>query len=136
MRDIQEVLSRWGVWARENPRVGYSHIAAGFKGLLPQQKGRASCCDDDGLIIDGAVGYLVRLRRPEESELIVRHYVYGQSKRCIAKHLKCGEVEIRRQIQVAESFIDGCLCMLGVPLEMDVYVKKTLVRGAKSGVLC
>lgn len=124
MRDIQAVLERWGAWARENPQVGYSHIAAGFKGLLPQRKGRPSCCDDDGLIIDGAVGHLQRVRRPEELELIIRHYVYNQPKRDIARGFKCSEREIRRQMQAAESFIDGCLCVLGVPLEMDLYVKK------------
>jgi hypothetical protein len=136
MRDIQEVLGRWGVWARESPKVSYSHIAAGFKGLLPQQNGRPSCCDDDGLIIDGAVGHLMKVRKPEELELILRHYLYGQSKSAIARSWKCSEREIRRQLQVAESFIDGCLCILGVPLEMDIYVKKSLPRPEKSVVVC
>lgn len=124
MRDIQEVLSRWGVWARDHSGVGFSHIAAGFKGLLPQQGGKPSCCDDDGLIIDGAICRLIKVRAEEELELIIRHYVYGQSKSSIARGWKCSEREIRRQLQMAESFIDGCLCMLGVPLEMDAYTQK------------
>lgn len=123
MRDIQEVLSRWGVWARDNSGVDFSHIAAGFKGLLPQQKGKPSCSDDDGLIIDGAVRRLRDVRKPEELNLLLRHYVYGQSKRDIARAMKCNEREIRRQLQVAESFIDGVLCVLGLPLDMDAYVK-------------
>ncbi len=123
MRDIQEVLSRWGVWARDNSGVDFSHIAAGFKGLLPQQKGKPSCSDDDGLIIDGAVRRLRDVRKPEELNLLLRHYVYGQSKSAIARQLKCNEREIRRQLQVAESFIDGVLCVLGAPLDMDAYVQ-------------
>lgn len=123
MRDIQEVLSRWGIWARDNSGVGFSHIAAGFKGLLPQQKGKPSCSDDDGLIIDGAVLRLQKVRKPEELNLLLRHYVFGQSKRDIAREQKCNEREVRRQLQIAESFIDGVLCVLGVPLDMDAYVQ-------------
>ncbi len=123
MRDIQEVLSRWGVWARDNSGVDFSHIAAGFKGLLPQQKGKPSCSDDDGLIIDGAVLRLWKVRKPEEITLLLRYYVYGQSKRDIARSRKCNEREVRRQLQNAESFIDGVLCVLGVPLDMDAYVQ-------------
>ncbi|RYM64729.1 Phage antitermination protein Q [Serratia quinivorans] len=130
MRDIQEVLSRWGVWARDNSGVDFSHIAAGFKGLLPQQKGKPSCSDDDGLIIDGALLRLQRVRKPEELDLLLRHYVLGQSKSAIARDWKCNEREIRRQLQVAESFIDGVLCVLGVPLDMDAYVK--IVRVSKA----
>lgn len=55
MRDIQLVLERWGQWAKDNSGVGYSPITAGFKGLLPATgKSKDSCCDSDGLIIDGA----------------------------------------------------------------------------------
>ncbi|BEM86811.1 hypothetical protein SME46J_12810 [Serratia marcescens] len=63
MRDIQMVLERWGQWAQDNSGVDYSPIAAGFKGLLPDsRKSKPSCCDNDGLIIDGAVGRLKKVR--------------------------------------------------------------------------
>lgn len=136
MRDIQEVLSRWGVWARDNSGVDFSHIAAGFKGLLPQQKGKPSCSDDDGLIIDGAVRRLRDVRKPDELHLLMSHYVYGESKSSIARRKKCSEREVRRQLQIAESFIDGCLCMLGVKLDMDAYVEKILPRPEKTVVVC
>lgn len=123
MRDIQEVLSRWGVWARDNSCVDYSHIAAGFKGLIPQQRGKPSCSDDDGLIIDGAIRRLREVRKVEELNLLLDHYVLGKSKSAIAREQKCNEREIRRQLQVAESFIDGVLCVLAVPLDMDAYVQ-------------
>ncbi|EMX17179.1 phage antitermination Q family protein [Escherichia coli P0302293.9] len=49
------------------------------------------------------------------------HYLYGISKRKIAKARNKDEKLIRIEIQVAEGFIDGCLSMLDVKLEMDDY---------------
>ncbi len=120
MRNIPLILARWGVWAQDHSEIDYSYIAAGFKGLL-LGKGRslASCCDDDGLIIDRAVGRLKAVRKPQDLEIILRHYVYRQSKSSIAMTWKCSEREIRRQLQVVEGFIDGCLSMAGIRLEMD-----------------
>lgn len=131
MRDIQQVLERWGAWAADNTVVGWAPIAAGFKGLLPPTgKSRNSCCDDDGLIIDAAVGRLKAVRQPEELNLIMLHYVYGLSKREIGRKLKLNEARIRQQMQVAEGFIEGCLSIVNVPLEMDSYTQKNKIRNA------
>ncbi|MGP9420800.1 antiterminator Q family protein [Ewingella sp. AOP9-I1-14] len=122
MRDIQLVLARYGVWARDNSGVSWSPIAAGFKGLLPTESSKIeTCCDDDGLIVDAAVGRLAAVRKPEEVTLIMLHYRYGMSKRKIAKIFKVSEGLIRQQLQVAEGFVDGCLAMTGAVLEMDAY---------------
>ncbi len=119
MRDIQEILSRWGVWARDNSGMDFSPIAAGFKGLLPPSgASKKSCCDDDGLKIDSCVARL-KLRRPEEFSLIVQHYVFDQSKRSIARNKKKDEKIIRISVQLAEGFVEGCLSMLNVKLEME-----------------
>lgn len=84
-RNIQLVLERWGVWAKDNSGIDYSSIAAGFKGLLPYTtSSRLSCCDDDGLAVDGCVSRL-KSHRYDEWELVIRHYVYNQSKRAIAR---------------------------------------------------
>lgn len=32
MSDIQTVLTRWGVWAKDHSHLDYPHIASGFKG--------------------------------------------------------------------------------------------------------
>lgn len=143
MRDMQEVLSRWGAWsANEGNSVDYSSIAAGFKDLIPpSSSSRIACSDDDGLLIDSVITHLKRTRKEDELELIVAHYIYGVSKRRIAKSWKVSEGRIRQQMQVAEGFIEGCLAMLNVPLEMDIEVmespgiinsKKVLVRYAKT----
>ncbi|PBI78947.1 antitermination protein Q [Rahnella victoriana] len=119
MRDIQDVLSRWGVWARDNSGVDFSPIAAGFKGLLPPSGASTlSCCDDDGLTVDGCVLQL-KQRRPEEYSLLIEHYVFNQSKRSIARHRKKDEKIIRISVQLAEGFVEGCLSMLNVKLEME-----------------
>ncbi|EHV72412.1 phage antitermination Q family protein [Escherichia coli 1-110-08_S4_C2] len=47
------------------------------------------------------------------------HYLYGISKRKLARARKKDEKLIRIEIQMAEGFIDGCLSMLDVKLEME-----------------
>ena len=124
MRDIQMVLEQWGGWASgDSSGVDYSPIAAGFKGLLPQtSKSRLSCTDNDALIIEGCLARL-KSRKPYEHSLIVAHYLYGIPKRKLAKARKKDEKLIRIEMQMAEGFIDGCLSMLDVRLEMDPEVK-------------
>lgn len=121
MRDIKMILERWGGWASsDSSGVDYSPIAAGFKGLLPQtSKTRLSCTDDDALVIEGCLARLQK-RKPYEHSLLVAHYLYGISKRKIAKARKKDEKLIRIEIQMAEGFIDGCLSILDVQLDMDV----------------
>lgn len=120
MRDIQLVLERWGGWASgDNSGVDYSPIAAGFKGILPQTgKSRLSCCDDDGLVIEGCMAQLKR-RRPDEYQLIVLHYIFNIPKRAIARGFNKDEKLIRIALRMGENFIEGCLAMLDIRLEMD-----------------
>ncbi|ALV91537.1 MULTISPECIES: antiterminator Q family protein [Pantoea] len=142
MRDMSQVLERWAGWARsDRSGVDYSPIAAGFKGLLPQDsKLTLSCTDDDGLVIESCLAKL-RTRRPDEHELIVLHYFYNISKRKLAQRAKCDEKMIRIQVQMAEGFLEGCLAWLDVRLEMDPELEpkkitqKTLSRSAKSLVM-
>ncbi len=123
-RNIQAVLERWGGWAaNDNVNIGYSSIAAGFKGLIPQQgKTRLSCSDDDGLIIESCMNKLKAVRKQEYDYLVI-HYVYGTSKRRIAKIVKSDEKRVRIVIQMAEGFIEGCLSVLGVKMDMDPEVE-------------
>lgn len=141
MRNIQQVLERWGGWAADsNTAVSWAPIAAGFKGLvIPNSSRRLTCSDDDGLIIDGCVCRLQQVRQTGEFDLLMAHYVYGVSKRTLARWRGLDEKVVRIQLQVAEGFIDGCLSMLCVRLDMDPEVvewhpKKVLVRSAKSAL--
>lgn len=135
MRDMQKVLDLWGAWAASDScNVDYSPIAAGFKGLLPQtSKTRIQCTDDDGLVIEGCMSRLSR-KRPYDYQLLVVHYIYRVSKRQMAKHRKKSEKQIRIEMQMAEGFIEGCLSMLDVTLEMDVLVQTEIFQKSASAV--
>ena len=117
MRDMSQVLDYWGAWAAsDNSGVDWQPIAAGFKGLIPHGKGsRTQCCDDDGLVIDGCITRLRKLK-PDEYELIIAHYVMGISLRSLARRKKCSDGTIRKELQTAEGFIEGCLAMLDIKL--------------------
>ncbi|MGS2677702.1 antiterminator Q family protein [Citrobacter freundii] len=134
MRNIQQVLERWGGWAAENnTAVSWAPIAAGFKGLVASSSSmRLSCCDDDGLVIDACVCRLQQVRKPEELDVIMLYYVHGLTKREIGRRMKVSEREVRRIIETAEGFIEGCLCMLGVRLQMDPEVEKQRVEKSAS----
>ncbi|MCW2484965.1 antitermination protein Q [Candidatus Symbiopectobacterium sp. NZEC127] len=124
MRDISMVLERWAGWAAsDGSGVDYSHIAAGFKGLLPQKGDmRLSCTDDDGLIIEKCLTRL-KEKRPYEYQLLVAHYLYQISKRKLARWRKRDEKVIRVEMQLAEGFIDGCLAIIDARLDMDCEVR-------------
>lgn len=120
MRDINRTLELWGAWAAsDNSGVDYSHIAAGFKGLLPQSKGREQCCDDDGILIDSCVARLKEYSQ-QEYELLIRHYVYRVSARALARKLKCSDRTVRGKLQIACAFVNGQLCWLIEKLECEI----------------
>lgn len=120
MRNMKYVLECWGGWAAtEGAGVDYSTVAAGFKGLLPEDSNqRPTCSDSDGIIIDGCIAKLKKIK-PEEYELVIAHYRYNASLRTIAKKRNCSDGTIRKEMQTAEGFICGVLYMLNVELEMD-----------------
>lgn len=113
MRDMYEVMDRWGAWAAaDSSGVDWQPIAAGFKGLLPHgKKSRLQCDDDEGIMIDGGVTRL-RQTKPEEYQLVIAHFVVGISLRGIAKKRKCSDGTIRKELQTALGFIEGVLSSL------------------------
>ena len=113
MRDMYEVLDRWGAWAAaENSGVDWQQVAAGFKGLLPHgKKSRIQCDDDEGIMVDSSVARL-RKYKPDEFELLIVHFVIGISLRTIAKKRKCSDGTIRKDLQSALGFVEGVMSML------------------------
>lgn len=113
MRDMYEVMDRWGAWAAsDNSGVDWQPIAAGFKGLLPHgKKSRIQCDDDEGIMIDSCVARL-RKYKPDEFELLIVHFVIGISLRTIAKKRKCSDGTIRKDLQSALGFVEGVMSML------------------------
>ncbi|HCT4276827.1 TPA: antitermination protein [Citrobacter freundii] len=108
MRDMYEVMDRWGAWAAaDSSGVDWHPIAAGFKGLLPHgKKARLQCDDEEGLMIDGCV-VILKKYRSEEYEVIIAHFVMGLSLRKVAKIKKCSEGVIRTKLKVAVAFVEA-----------------------------
>ncbi|MDR9934858.1 antiterminator Q family protein, partial [Enterobacter cloacae] len=72
MRDMYEVMNRWGAWAAaDSSVVDWQTIADGFKGLLPHgKKTRLQCDDDEGILIYGCVARL-KYEIPDEDDIII-----------------------------------------------------------------
>ncbi|WP_312041189.1 antiterminator Q family protein [Pantoea eucalypti] len=113
MRDMSQLLELWGAWAvSENSGVDWQPVAAGFKTLIPYGKNhKMQCCDDEGIMIDSCIARLKKLKKVEY-DIIVAHYIYGLSLRSIAKKRKCSDGTIRKELQTALGFIEGCMSML------------------------
>ncbi|EOW6671384.1 antiterminator Q family protein [Cronobacter sakazakii] len=118
MRDMYEVMERWGAWAAcDDNGVDWKSVAAGFKGLLPYgKKHRNQCNDDEGIMIDACVAKLKKYKG-DEYELVIAHFVIGLSLRSIAKKRKCADGTIRKELQTALGFLEGLVCMLSEDYE-------------------
>ncbi|HBO24899.1 MAG TPA: antitermination protein Q [Providencia sp.] len=121
-RDIQKILLHWGGWVvRGRTGLGYSSVAAGFKGLVSRTSiTKLSCCDEDGLIIDGCIAKLRNVQMEQECDFIECYYAKGMSKRSIGRKYKLNESEVRKRMAIAESFILGCLTAVDEPLELNL----------------
>lgn len=110
MRDMYEILDRWGAWAAaDSSGVDWQPIAAGFKGILSYgRKFRCQCNDDEGIIIDRYI-CLLRNHNPNGYKLIIIHFVIGVSLRKIAKWRKCSDGTIRKELQLAMGFLEGAI---------------------------
>ncbi|WP_445496667.1 antiterminator Q family protein [Photorhabdus sp. SF281] len=125
MRDIQLVLERWGAWTADNREdVYWSHIAAGFKGLIPSKvKSRQQCCEDDAIVVSSCMAKLNQ-KNDDIHDLLFDYYVFGKTFMQLACDHKCSDGHIGKKLQKAEGVIEGMLIMLDVELEMDKYVQK------------
>ena len=120
MRDIKILLERWGGWAAASGHgLGYSSVAAGFRGLVSDRgHQRLTCSDNDGLILDGCISRLMSVNK-EQHTILVAHYLYQISLRSIARRRRCADGTIRKQIQTAEGFVNGVLTALECELECE-----------------
>ncbi|EAB8791409.1 antitermination protein, partial [Salmonella enterica subsp. enterica] len=118
MRDIRQVLERWGAWVVDNQEsVYWSPIAAGFKGLIPEKvKSRQSCSDDDALVISGIMAKL-NIRNSDMHDLLFDYYVFGKTFIRLAKKYGCSDTHIGKKLQKAEGLVEGMLIMGDVKLE-------------------
>lgn len=125
MRDIQQVLERWGAWVANNHEdVSWSSIAAGFKGLIPSKvKSRPQCTDDDALIISNCMAQL-NVNNSDLHYFLYDYYVFGMTLMSLGRKHGRSDCWAGRVLQKAEGVIEGMLIMQGVKLEMDRYVER------------
>lgn len=125
MRDIQQVLERWGAWVVNNREdVELPSIAAGFKGLIPNKvKSRPQCSDDDAMVICGCMARLKK-NSEDQHDLLVDYYVLGKTFIELARQHSCSDGTIGKRLQGAEGVVEGMLMALDVKLEMDRYVQR------------
>lgn len=92
VRDIQQVMERWGAWAANNHEdVSWASIAAGFKGLIPPKvKSRPQCSDDDAMIICGCMARLNK-KNQDLHDLLVDYYVGGMTFMGLARKHGCSD---------------------------------------------
>ncbi|WP_250110108.1 antiterminator Q family protein [Escherichia coli] len=97
---------------KTQPATGETYPKSDLFNKAPHgKKTRQQCDDDEGIMIDSCVARL-RKYKPEEYELVIAHFIIGISLRTIAKKQKCSDGTIRKELQTAMGFIDGCLSIL------------------------
>ncbi|MCT8354269.1 hypothetical protein LGZ98_21185 [Photorhabdus kayaii] len=89
------------------------------------------------MIIDACIAKLQTVDKSEEIEVLFMYYALGLSKRSIARLLEVSDIEVRSRLQKGESFVQGCLAMLDIKLEMDDEIRehKKLTRTQKAMVV-
>ncbi|EMF4670566.1 antiterminator Q family protein [Providencia stuartii] len=133
-RNVQQILTYWGGWSYGDHcgAIGWSSVSAGFRDLVTStSKSRPMCSDEDGLVIDLCVAKLGVVGMERERSYIEDYYVKGYSKRAIGRKYKVREGEIRERIQVAESFILGCLETLNIQLDIDILCAQPVIKSER-----
>lgn len=105
MRNIQQVLERWGGWAAsEGGSVYFPPVAAGFKNLLPAtQSGRLKCSDNDGLIINSAMSCLKKKIRICARSLVALRR--AMPVRAMGEKLGVSHTHVLKRLQAAEDLL-------------------------------
>ncbi|EPJ7073052.1 antiterminator Q family protein [Citrobacter freundii] len=110
MRDIYEVMDRWGAWAAaDSSGVDWQPIAAGFKGLLPHGKKSRLQCDDEEAFVIEQILLRLKLINIELYQIVIVHHVLQISLRSIAKKKKESDGTIRKKLVAAHGFVYGAL---------------------------
>ncbi|USS95776.1 antitermination protein [Serratia symbiotica] len=125
MRDIQQVLERWGAWVADNKEDAcWPGVAAGLSSLIPSKvKTRVQCCDEDGITISNVMAGL-RAKHPAAYDLLFDYYVFGKTFMQLAREHHCSDGHIGKKLQNAEGVVDGYLMALGIKLEIDKYIMR------------
>ncbi|HGJ5857234.1 MULTISPECIES: antiterminator Q family protein [Arsenophonus] len=125
MRNIQFVLKCWGSWASPDPvncKWPRSSLLAKLSIAKKKKITMFGCGDDDGIKIDAAIRKLKDYKRDYYS-LIIMYYLKHLSTQKIADSLGISRNQTVKLLQAAEGFIEGCLVMDNVKLEIDKFAR-------------
>lgn len=105
MRDIKDLLTAWGNWARE--RIG-TESPSGWPIVQPSSDMRPMLSDSEAEIVDKAVR---RLKEFDELgfDIVVARYCGNLSRRTIAKATNLSHFYINAHLSRAEFYIAGVM---------------------------
>ena len=92
--------------------------------MIPSsRRSQEQCSDDDGLKINKAVLHL-KINNSYLFQLVIMYYVKNYPLRSMASKLGISHNEVAKRLLAAEGFIEGCLSVDNVKLDMDKIIKK------------
>lgn len=136
-RNMQEVLERWGRWAASEEYCSLVDWPA--MSVTPGRKpeaGKPGCSDEDGLAIDTCVAHMSTVRDVDDILILGQRFIGGHTTRQIAEVMAIPRMQVRASLNASEAFLNGCLVMQGIRLDMDpVVVLPEPLAGAQKPVL-
>lgn len=137
-RDMQLVLERWGRWAAKEEYC--SMVDWPSMSVMPQRvtaDGKSGCTDEDGAAIDTCIAHMSMVCPHSNLLILGLRFIGGHTTRFIAEMMETPRAQVRESLKASEAFLEGCLVMQGIRLDMDyeVALPEKLV-GAQKDVLC
>ncbi|EBR5511694.1 antitermination protein Q [Salmonella enterica] len=137
-RDMQLVLERWGRWAVSEEYC--SMVDWPSMSVTPQRvtaSGKPGCSDEDGAAIDTCIAHMSMVCPHDDLLVLGLRFIGGLPTRAIAETMQRDRHSVRTALRSAEAFLEGCLVMQGIRLDMDYEVMlPEKVVGAQKDVLC
>lgn len=136
-RNMQEVLERWGRWAASEEYCSLVDWPAMSvtPGCKPEA-GKPRCSDEDGMTIDTCVAHMSTVRDVDDILILGQRFIGGHTTRQIAERMAIPRMQVRGSLNASEAFLNGCLVMQGIRLDMDpVVVLPEPLAGAQKPVL-
>ncbi|OMQ26890.1 antiterminator Q family protein [Serratia oryzae] len=139
-RNMQEVLERWGRWAASEEYcslVDWPALSVTPYGTPEPKRSKPGCSDEDGAAIDACVAHMGMMRGADDLLILGQRFIGGHSLRHIADATGENVHGVRTSLAASEAFLEGCLAMLGIRLDMDPEVLESEpVVCAQKHVLC
>lgn len=124
MIKISCLLQQWGTWLRLHPKCEFSTPPAGMRRLKVVETSPPPCTEIEAAMLTAIFTSLQTQGQQKETELVLRHYVYGESKSAIARKWRCSEARIRQSLQVIESFVAGVIFASYSKAYNDIYFEQ------------